>query len=155
MRKFALLAAACAFAAPLPAFAQMETVDPDVEYSDSEPVDSLTEKLGDHATQEHLAATVAALSDVLLDMPLAPLAKALADAGVEAADEVPPDTTLRQLSPEAGHVLEEIADKLPAMMDAIASMAVAMRELAPVLEGMAERVKQALPAELPDERFES
>ena len=147
MRSFALALAATGLLAPLPALAQIESIDPDSEYAE-ETTNKLVEKLADPAVQAQLATTVAVMSDVLLDMPLAPLADALAQAGVEAADEIPHDTTLRQLSPDAGRVPDEVAHRLPQMMGAMASMAKGMAAMMPALEEMAARMKDTLPAEL-------
>ena len=150
MRKLTVaIAAAAVFAAPVPALAQIENVDPDDGFAQAPPAtDALVEKLADPAMQEQMATTVAVLSEVLLDLPLAPLADALAQAGVEGADRIPNDTTLRKLAPEADRVPAEIAENLPKMMGAMASMAKGMEAMMPALEDMAARMKDALPEDL-------
>lgn len=154
MRQISLAFAAAALAAPLPALAQIESVDPDESYAvagtaETGPAtDRLVEKLSDPVVQEQLATTVSVLSEVLLDLPLAPLADALAEAGVESADRIPNDTTLRKLAPQADRVPGEIADKLPQMMGAMASMAKGMEAMMPALKDMATQMKKALPADI-------
>ena len=134
-------------AAPVPASAQIETIDPDM--AADQPADSadLADRLADPAVQQQLTTTVAVLGDVLLDLPLAPLAKALADAGVEAADEIPGDTTLRKLAPGTTGLQDEVAERMPQMMGAMARMAKGMNAMMPALRDMAAQARRALPAE--------
>lgn len=134
-------------AAPMPAAAQIETIDPDVMADRPAKPADLADRLADPAVQEQMATTVAVLGDVLLDLPLAPLAKALADAGVEAADEIPGDTTLRKLAPGATRMQDELDRKLPQTMAAMAAMARGMEAVIPALKDMAEQVGRAVPAE--------
>lgn len=149
----ALIAAAC-LSAPLPAYAQIETVDPDVAIEDegaTSAASRFADRLGDPETQEKLAETVQALGHILLDLPLAPLADAMADAGVAAADEIPNDATLRQLAPEAEHFPDEIAERLPEMMGTMASMAEGLEAMLPALRDMARKIEDALPRDLAPE----
>ena len=141
-----LVLAAIGLAAPLPAAAQIETIDPDSAIDQAESPVDLAQKLADPAVQAQTTSMVAVLSDVLLDLPLAPLAKTLTDAGVEAADRVPADTTLRKLAPDATHVQDEVTAKLPQMMGAMAAMAKGMEAMMPALRDMAAQAKRALPA---------
>jgi hypothetical protein len=152
MRHSVSILAAIAMLAPVPALAQIETVDPDLAAADEPVIDSgLIDRLGDPETQQQLATTIATLSEILLDLPLAPLANAVADAGVDLAEEVPADATLRQLAPEAEQVPDQIAENLPRAMTAMASMAQGIEAMMPALRDMAERMKDALPRDIAPE----
>ena len=148
------LAVAGAILAPAPAIAQIESVDPDtlLNEAEGEPSVELGEKLADPAMQEQIATTVTVMSEILLDLPLAPLAKSLAEAGVESADRIPRDATLRKLAPGAERVPEELAENLPRMMNAMAALSKGLEEMRPALEEMADRMKEALPEHPYDER---
>lgn len=145
MRYKALTLALAVVAVPLPAAAQIETIDPDIETDQPASDPDLAGRLADPAMQDKMATMVAVLGDVLLDLPLAPLAKALADQGVEAADEIPSDTTLRKLAPGTTDVKDEIAEKLPQMMGAMASLAKGMEAMLPTLKVMVQQSRNALP----------
>lgn len=146
MRKPIIAAAALAFAAPLPAAAQDAVPGEGAE----EAAARLSEKLSDPDMQERMAASVATVSEVLLDLPLAPFMRAAAQMAGEDPEAVDPDTTLRQMSPEAEAVPGEIADKLPRMMGAMAGMAEGMGAMMPALREMAEKMKEAVDrADLP------
>lgn len=131
------LIAAClaAFAlTPLPAAAR-----------ESEP-DDVAKRLADPGTQ--IAATVAltALSEALLDIRIEPLRRALAAAGSDAADDLPPDARLRDLAgPGADKLPGEIGRRVPQAMGAAAGMAGAVQDMIPEIQAMAERMKRALP----------
>ncbi|MFN2099722.1 hypothetical protein [Altererythrobacter sp. MF3-039] len=152
MRHSVSILAAIAMLAPVPALAQIETVDPDLAAAAEPVIDSESiDRLGDPETQQQLATTIATLSEILLDLPLAPLANAVADAGIDLAEEVPEDTTLRQLAPEAEQVPDQIAENLPRAMTAMASMAQGIEAMMPALRDMAERMKDALPRDIAPE----
>lgn len=149
MRTFAIALALSGLCAAGPALAQIESVDPDEGFVvDAPEGNRLVERLADPVAQEQLATSVAVMGEILLDLPLAPLAQALADAGVETADDIPADTTLRKLAPGAGRVPEEVAERLPQAMGAMASMARGMEAMLPAFREMADRMKDALPPEL-------
>ena len=146
MRRLIVAIAALAAATPLPVLAQDAVDDESVEQATAR----LSEKLSDPETQERLSQSVAVMSEVLLDLPLAPFLRAAAQMAGEDPEAVDPDTTLRQVSPDAERVPGEIADKLPQMMGAMAGMAGGMGAMMPALREMAERVKDAVEvAELP------
>lgn len=135
MRALIVGAALTAFALPLPATAQ--------DYPDDSRTAELAERLSDPATQDAMASTVRALSEVLLDMPLAPMMEAAAEMAGEDPADVDPDATLRTLSPEAERVPDEISEKLPQMMGMMAGMARGMEAMLPALREMAERMEDA------------
>jgi hypothetical protein len=135
MRTFAAVAALVALFAPLPALAQDRTEEDAARIADT---------LRDPVLQESVAAGMAAASEALLDVPLAPLARAVAEASGENPDDVDPDLTLRRVSPEAQDVPTEIHDKLPRVMGAMAGMAGGVSAMIPALREMAARMEEAV-----------
>ena len=136
MRALIIAAATLAVATPLPAFAQ------DVEGDFEEP--RLSEKLADPALQQGIAESVAVMTEVMLDIPLAPIMEAMAEAVGEDPGKVDPDMTLRKVSPGADRLPSEVADKLPRAMGAMAGMAGGMEKMMPALRQMAERMKDVM-----------
>jgi hypothetical protein len=96
------------------------------------------------ATQAAVAEGMAAASEALLDVPLAPLARAVKQAAGEDPDEVDPDMTLRRVSPESQDVPHKVRESLPRMMGAMGSMAGGMGAMMPALREMAERMRAAM-----------
>lgn len=137
MRALLLTAAAtAALAAPQMASAQ----ESGVEATTAE----IERKLGDPAVQEAMADGMAAASEALLDVPLAPLAKAIARAAGENPEAVDPGMTLRSVSPEADDVPAKVRERLPAMMGAMAGMAGGMGAMVPAMKEMAARMAEAM-----------
>lgn len=131
------VAATLAFAAvPQVAFAQ----DREIEATTAE----VERKLGDPAVQEAMAEGMAAASEALLDIPLAPMAKAIARASGQDPEAVDPDMTLRSTSPEAQDVPNEVRARMPAMMGAMAGMAGGMGAMVPAMKDMAARMAEAM-----------
>jgi len=162
MRPVILALPLALFAAPVAAQADADMradtaiVLPDFDAAapDSEtPLESLSQRLSDPRTQSEMAATVAVLSEILLDMPLAPLIEPLAKATADAADvprrPVDPDLTLRRMSPRAGDVTARVARELPRAMDRMADASDGIAALLPVLSDVVrtleDRVESALP----------
>ena len=111
-------------------------------------LDHMARALGDPARQEALARTVGAVAEVVLDMPLAPILGPLAEAAGEDPRGVDRDATLRKMSPGAADVPRQIERELPRAMGAVAGMSGAVAGLIPQLREMAERMREALPADL-------
>lgn len=116
-----------------------------VQAQDDTALEPLVRDLADPARQQALAQTLSTLSHVLLDLPLAPLARAAAQAAGEDPDAVDPQLTLRQMSPDAERVPGELADRVPQMMGAMAGMAEGMQAMLPALRQMADRMEEAFP----------
>ena len=135
MRPLIITATVLAAALSAPAFAQDDT---------EQAVARTAESLRDPVLQERMAAGMAAASEALLDVPLAPLARAVAEAAGEDPRVVDPNRTLRSVSPEASDVPAEIHDKLPRVMGAMAGMAGGMSAMIPALREMAERMRDAV-----------
>ena len=134
MRAPILTAALLAIAAPVAASAQ------DAEGTAAE----VERALGDPATQEAMAEGMAAASEALLDVPLAPLAKAVARAAGEDPEDVDPNMTLRSTSPAADDVPSRVRQELPRVMGAMAGMAGGMGAMVPALREVAERMREAV-----------
>lgn len=112
-------------------------------------LDRMAQTLGDPARQEAMARALGAMAEVLLDIPLAPIIGPLAEAAGEDPRRVDPDATLRKMSPAAGEVPRQIERQLPRAMGAMAGMSGAIAGMLPQLREAAERMRDALPAELP------
>jgi hypothetical protein len=134
MRRLILAAALLPLAAP--AMAQDGARD----------LEGIERALGDPARQEALARAMAAMAEVLLDIPLAPIIGPLAEAAGEDPRRVDPDATLRKMSPVAGEVPRQIERQLPRAMSAMAGMSGALAAMLPQLREAAERMRDALPA---------
>lgn len=139
MRSFVLPAALAAFAVPVPALAQ------DAAQAAPAPLAELADQMRDPARQRDMALMLQAMTEVLLDMPIAPLAQAAADMAGEKADEIDPDTTLRSMAPDAGRVSDEVARNVPRAMQAAGAMAEGMAAMTPMLREMARRMRDAMP----------
>lgn len=132
------LAAAAFVAVPAPALAQ--------EGEAEQAAADLAERLSDPAEQERMAVTLATLSEIVLSMPIAPLAEAIENATGDDIPEVRPDATLRSLAgPRADRIAPEIERTVPRAMSAMAGMADGLRAIAPALREMADRMRSALP----------
>lgn len=134
LRSLALAAPAAALLLPLPAQA-----------SDESELGPVIESLADPDRQQAMAQTLSTLSQMLLDLPLAPMARAMAQAAGEDTESIDPQMTLRQLSPDAERVPEELSDRVPEMMGAMAGMAQGMEAMLPALRQMAEQMERSFP----------
>lgn len=141
MRTLTRITALVALAAPLPALAQVS----DAEIATAE----VEATLKDPVAQAAIAEGMAAASEALLDIPLAPLAKAVAEAAGDNPDDVDPDMTLRSVSPEAQDAPDRVRESLPRVMGAMGSMAGGMGAMIPALREMADRMRAAVEAASP------
>ncbi len=137
MRRLILAAALLPLAAP--AAAQ------DVEGN----LDVMARAMGDPARQEAMARALGTMAEVLLDLPLAPILGPIAEAAGEDPRSVDPDATLRKVSPGASDVPRQIERQLPRAMGAMAGMSGAIASTLPALREAAERMREALPHDLP------
>lgn len=135
--------AAAALAAPAPLLAQDAELPP-LELAEEDEAD-LAEKFSDPEYQRQTALMVRTMTEVLLDMPLAPLMEAVGEMAGEDTPKVDPDATLRSLAPGASRVPEQVERNLPRAMETIGSMAEALEAMKPALQDMAERMRKSLP----------
>ena len=112
-------------------------------------LDHMARTLGDPARQAALARAMGAMAEVILDLPLAPIVGPLAEAAGEDPRDIDSDATLRKMSPAAAEVPRQIERQLPRAMSAMSGMSGAFAGMIPVLREAAERMREALPAELP------
>tara|TARA_R110000751_G_scaffold2018_8_gene8883 strand:+ start:232037 stop:232456 length:420 start_codon:yes stop_codon:yes gene_type:complete len=136
MRNFVLPAALAACALPVPALAQDA---PDARLAE------LSEQMRDPAYQRDMALMLQAMTEVLLDMPIAPLAQAAAEMAGEKARDIDPDLTLRRAVPQADRAGDEIARNVPRAMQAAGTMAEGLAAMTPLLRDMAVRMRDAIP----------
>lgn len=109
------------------------------------PPSRMAEKLSDPALQHSMSTAIAALSEALLDMPIAPFARAVEAMGDPDARDIDPDATLADVAgPEARRMPREMARKLPQMMDAMGGMAGAMEAMLPRLEAMGRQMRDRM-----------
>ena len=140
MRRYFLPAIAlAAFAAPV---AAQEAAAPE---TDDQALADLSDRMADPENQREAALMLQAMTEVLLDIPIAPLAQAAADMAGEKAKEIDPDLTLRKLAPDAGRLSEEVARNTPRTMEAIGAMAEGLAAAAPALKDMLARMRESLP----------
>ena len=124
-----------------PALAQPAPEEAPVE---TEAFDRMAEKLSDPEMQRTLAAGLAMMSDVLLDMPLAPVIAPLAEATGQDISDIPPDASLRDLAPESGDIARRIERDMPRAMDRMADMSAAFAAMMPALADMAKTMEGAM-----------
>lgn len=112
----------------------------------------MTRTLGDPVRQQAIAKAMGAMTDVMLDMPLAPILKPLAEAAGEDPRKVDRDATLRKMAPGAGSASRVVERTLPHAMDAMAGMGSALAQMLPQLREIADRMREAIPDALPAEQ---
>ena len=109
-------------------------------------LDRMAKTLGDPARQQALARAVGTMTDVLLDIPLAPILGPLAEAAGEDPRRIDRDATLRKMTPGAGDVSRQVETALPRAMGAMAGMSTVFADLLPQLRDAAERMRDVMPA---------
>ena len=113
--------------------------------TDREGLSDLGEQMRDPAYQRDMALMLQAMTEVLLDMPVAPLAQAAAEMAEEEARDIDPDLTLRRMVPQADRAGEEVARVVPRAMQAAGSMAQGLAAMTPLLRDMAARMRAIAP----------
>ena len=136
MRNFILPAALAACTLPVPALAQD---------APAAPLADLGEQMRDPAYQRDMALMLQAMTEVLLDMPVAPLAQAAAEMAEEEARDIDPDLTLRRMVPQSDRAGEDVARVVPRAMQAAGSMAEGLAAMTPLLRDMATRMRAIAP----------
>ena len=113
--------------------------------TDRESLSDLGDQMGDPAYQRDMALMLQAMTEVLLDMPVAPLAQAAAEIADKEAGDIDPDLTLRRMVPQADRAGEEVARVVPRAMQAAGSMAEGLAAMTPLLRNMAARMRAIAP----------
>ena len=113
--------------------------------TDREGLSDLGEQMRDPAYQRDMALMLQAMTEVLLDMPVAPLAQAAAEIADKEARDIDPDLTLRRMVPQADRAGEEVARVVPRAMQAAGSMAEGLAAMTPLLRNMAARMRAIAP----------
>ena len=121
----------------------MQTVFPEPA-SEPAPLADLSQRMSDPEAQRETALMLQAMTEVLLDVPIAPMAEAAAQMAGEKAQAIDPDLTLRKLAPQAGRLSEEVARNTPRAMEAMGIMAQGLAAAAPALKGMLVRMREGL-----------
>lgn len=113
-------------------------------------------RLEDPEFQHGMASALGTMMRALMGMKMAPFAQAMnqmkhATGDTSEPDEaIDPEATIGDMVGEEGRrAPEEIADKLPGMMSAMAGMAGAMEQMRPELEKMGKEMARRLPRDLP------
>ena len=136
--------AVVAIMAPAPAMAREQSIA------------QAAERLSDPRMQGAIAGMLAAMTEAMMGMKMAPFAKAMDSMGDgmgrddgdadHASRSIDPDATLGDMmGPEARRMPQELSARVPQMMDGMAGMAGAMEQMMPQLKEMAERMKDAMP----------
>lgn len=115
--------------------------------AEPEALDRMAESLSDPIRQAQFAATLAAVTEIVLDIPLAPLVAPLAEAVGEPTTRVDPDLTLRRMAPRSDTLSRDIQDNLPRAMDRMAGVSGSLSALVPALRNMAAQLESVLPPE--------
>ena len=112
-------------------------------------MEQMAKTLSDPERQQQIVSTLTVLSEVMLDMPLAPLLEPLNRAASEATGEEPreidPDMTLRSAAPNAEELPQQIEQRLPEAMNQLAAMSDSFAAFLPALVAMGEQLKDRLP----------
>ena len=100
------------------------------------------EELRDPVRQAQIAATAEAVTEAMLSIPVAPLARAVAEVEGENPDYVDPDLRAGDfVDPDTIGASYEFAHRLPQMMGALAGVAVALEEMLPELRARIEAAR--------------
>ena len=103
----------------------------------------MADDLDDPLLQAEIAASAAAVTDAVLSMPAAPLARAIAEVEGADPDYVDPDLRVGDLvDPSAADRAYEFADRLPRTMAALAGVAAALEDTLPELRERIEAVRE-------------
>lgn len=137
MRPILAIGAALSLAVPAPALAQI------APESDAE-LGAMVEILRDPVVQVQAGEMLAAMSQVLLNLKVAPLAEAMAEIAGEPIDDIDPDQTVRDLAPEAEYLPQDIRREVPQAMDRLAGMSGALAAMLPALRDMAAQMETAI-----------
>lgn len=111
----------------------------------------LAQRLNDPEMQQGMANALAAMTEALMSIKLAPFANAMEAMGdKKAARRIDRDATLGDMAGRDGkRVQREVAQRVPQMMGMMAGMAGAMEQMLPVLESMGKQMEGAMKGAIP------
>lgn len=120
---------------------------PDAALAQETRAGELAERLNDPATQYAVAGVLSAMSKAVLDMEVAPFVKAMEGMGARPPRDLPADATVADVAGTSqAEVRDKLVDNVPRMMSAMGGLAQAVEDMLPQLEGMAKKMKDAIPA---------
>ena len=106
----------------------------------------LAKDLADPDLQAEVAVMAQTMATAMLDMKVGPLARAAAEMEGKNPEAVDPDMTVRDVAgPDAADAPREIAVRVPQMMGAMATLAVAFEQILPQLRAIGEQAERSLP----------
>jgi hypothetical protein len=132
------VAAAALMVLSLPAAASAQDA---VDAPNTQPLTELSEKLADPAFQGQAAIMGEVLVQMMLELPVGPMADAMSKATDGRSPTIDPDAKLRDVAPDAERLQGQVADKLPLAMEKMSSMASGMEAMLPALMTMADRMR--------------
>lgn len=140
MRVYPVAAAVVlALATPSMAYAQ------DADLPPAEPaLAEMSEKLADPEFQAQASALAQVFLGSMLDLKIGPLAEAMNRATDGEGPDIDPDATIRDLSPEAEDLPDQVSERLPQAMNAMSAMTDGMQTMLPALREMAARMRDAM-----------
>ncbi len=108
----------------------------------------VADELSDPVRQAQLAGAAAAMSEGVFAMPVAPLARAIAQIEGYDPDYVDPDLRVGDLvDPETADAPREFAARLPQMMGAMAGLAAAIEDMMPYWRALGDRIAYPPPGD--------
>ena len=136
-----LLIACALVAAP----ASADDYDYDYEAEHGSETRRMADELRDPVRQAQLAATATVLTEALLAIDAAPLARAMATIEGVDPDYVDPDLRVGDLvAPDTVDASREFATRLPQMMGALAAFSVALEDMLPQVRALGEGTAEDL-----------
>ena len=139
----ATVLALTAVSAPLAA-QSVDYDDVEVAGDSEEALRAFGDRLSDPDYQRDTATMVSTLSEVLLDLPLAPILAPLAESFDPDVEPLDPQMTLRRMAPEAGIFSEELEERLPQAMNGIAALSEGLAASLPAMRETLGRLSEAL-----------
>jgi hypothetical protein len=111
----------------------------------------LSQRLNDPEMQRGMANALAAMTEALMSIRLAPFAEAMDKMGdKKTARRIDRNATLGDMAGRDGQrVQREVAERVPQMMGMMAGMAGAMEQMLPALEAMGRQMEGAMKGAVP------
>ncbi|PLK26885.1 hypothetical protein [Novosphingobium sp. TH158] len=105
----------------------------------------IAEKLSDPMLQAQVSSMVALISEMVMDMKVGPLARAMGEWGDKSMRDIPDDARLRDLAgPEMRDMPRQVAREMPRAMNSMGRAAGALEEMLPEFDRMADQMRRAI-----------